>query len=51
MDNLFPVLFGFLCTLGLFMTSALVYLIVKPVGRESPVAPGPSVMDRKIHAP
>ena len=51
METIIPLLFGLLSIIGFLMTSALVYLIVKP-------APGPQVSgersrlrERKLHAP
>lgn len=50
MDTFFPLLFGFLSSLVVLMTSVIVYLILKPIEK---VAPSSSSHghDRNFHAP
>lgn len=51
MDTIIPLLFGLLSLLGFLLTSALVYLIVKPAP-ERPVSGKPSHLPaRNFHAP
>ncbi len=51
MDTIIPLFFGLLSLLGFLLTSALVYLIVKPAP-ERPVSGKPSHLPaRNFHAP
>lgn len=51
MNNCFPLLFGLVSTVVFLMTSALVYLIVKPAGHVSQTSAGHHEHDRNFHAP
>jgi hypothetical protein len=51
MNNYFPLLFGLVSTVVFLMTSALVYLIVKPVGHVSQTPAGTHEHDRNFKAP
>ncbi|EQD24241.1 MAG: hypothetical protein M1537_06430 [Nitrospirae bacterium] len=44
MDTVIPLLFGLLSLLGFMLTTALVYLIIKP-------APGETVSGKQSHLP
>jgi hypothetical protein len=51
MDTIIPLLFGLLSILGFLMTTALVYLIVKPAPGNQVSGKKSRFPERKLHAP